>query len=126
MNAVGVAPLKEMIDAVDAVESLEDMTKYLVNTPGEDRLYRLWTPEARQNPEEPGSSMLSLKKSSFFLLDSAEYQNMTAEGEYHKEVFTTFFQKMLVKLGCTSVGDFGEGRRISRDGEVLCSGSGIF
>ena len=98
-NAVGVAPLKELIDVVDAVKSLEDMTKYLVNTPGEDRLFRLWTPETRQNPEEPGSSMLSLKQSAFFLLDRAEYQNMTAEGEYHKEVFTTFLQKMLVKLG---------------------------
>ena len=97
-NAVGVAPLKELIDVVDAVKSLEDMTKYLVNTPGEDRLFRLWTPETRQNPEEPGSSMLSLKQSAFFLLDRAEYQNMTAEGEYHKEVFTTFLQKMLGKL----------------------------
>ena len=98
-NAVGVAPLKELIDVVDAVKSLEDMTKYLVNTPGEDRLFRLWTPETRQNPEEPGSSMLSLKQSAFFLLDRAEYQNMTAEGEYQIEVFTTFLQKMLIKLG---------------------------
>ena len=98
-NAVGVAPLKKMIDVVDAVKSLEGMTKYLVNTPGEDRLFRLWTPKARQNPEAPGNSMLSLEKSAFFLLDSAEYQNMTTEGEYHKEVFTTFLQKMMVKLG---------------------------
>ena len=98
-NAVGVAPLKEMIDVVDAVKSLEDMTGYLANTPGEDRLYRLWTPEARQNPEEPGSSMLSLKRSAFFLLDRAEYREMTDEGKYQLEVFSTFLQKMLVKLG---------------------------
>ena len=98
-NAVGVAPLKEMIDVVDAVESLEDMTGYLVNTPGEDRLFHLWTPEARQNPEEPGSSLLSLKRSAFFLLDRAEYREMTDEGKYQIGVFTTFLQKMLVKLG---------------------------
>ena len=98
-NAVGVAPLKEMIDVVDGIKSLEDMTGYLVNTPGEDRLYRFWTPEARQNPEEPGSSMLSLKRSAFFLLDRAEYREMTDEGKYQIEVFTTFFQKMLAKLG---------------------------
>ena len=98
-NAVGVAPLKEMIDVVDAVESLEDMTGYLVNTPGEDRLFHLWTPEARQNPEEPGSSLLSLKRSAFFLLDRAEYREMTDEGKYQKEVFANFLQKMLVKLG---------------------------
>ena len=98
-DAAGVTPLKEMIDIVEGIKSLEDMTEYLVNTPGEYRLFDLWSQEARQDPEEPGNSMLSLEKSAFFLLDSAEYQNMTTEGEYHKEVFTTFLQKMLVKLG---------------------------
>ena len=98
-NAVGVAPLKEMVDVVDGIKSLKDMTGYLVNTPGEDRLYRFWTPEARQNPEEPCSSMLSLKRSAFFLLDRAEYREMTDEVKYQIEVFTAFFQKMLAKLG---------------------------
>ena len=43
--------------------------------------------------------MLSLKRSAFFLLDRAEYREMTDEGKYQIEVFSTFLQKMLVKLG---------------------------
>ena len=99
MDAVGVAPLKEMVDVVEGIKSLDDMTEYLVNTPGEDRLFCLWTPEAMQDPEEPGNNMLSLRHGSCFLEDPAEYRNMTAEGEYRKEVFTVFSRKMLVKLG---------------------------
>ena len=98
-DAVGVAPLKEMVDVVDEIKSLEDLTEYLVNTPGEDRLFCFWTPEARQDPEEPGSSILSLRYGYAFLKDRAEYREMTAEGEYQKEVITTFLQKMLAKLG---------------------------
>ena len=98
-DAVGVAPLKEMVDAVEDVKSIDDLTAYLVNTPGEDRLFCLWTPEARQNPEDPGSSMLSLKNSAFFIRDRAEYREMTDEGKYVKESFAAFFLKMLVKLG---------------------------
>ena len=98
-DAVGVAPLKEMVDVVEGIKSLDDMTEYLVNTPGENRLCCLWTQEARQDPEEPGNSILSLKYGYYFLHDRAEYREMTDEGEYQKEVFTTFLQKMLVKLG---------------------------
>lgn len=98
-DAVGVAPLKEMVDVVEGIKNLDDMTEYLVNTPGEDRLCCLWTQEARQDPEEPGNSLLSLKYGFYFLQDRAEYREMTDEGEYQKEVFTTFLQKMMVKLG---------------------------
>ena len=98
-DASGVAPLKEMVDVVDEINSLEDLTEYLVNTPGEDRLFCLWRPEARQNPEDPGNSMLSLKNGVVFLKDRAEYREMTDEGKYQKEALAAFFRKMLVKFG---------------------------
>ena len=98
-DAVGVAPLKEMVDVVEEIQSLDDLTEYLVNTPGEDRLFCLWSPEARQNPEDPGNSMLSLRNSAFFIKDRAEYREMTADGERRKEAFAAFFQKMLLKFG---------------------------
>lgn len=98
-DAIGVAPFKEMVDVVEEMKSLDDLTEYLVHTPGEDRLYCFWRSEDRQDPENPGNSMLSLRNSVFFIKDHAEYREMTAEGKYQKEVFASFFQKMLAKLG---------------------------
>jgi putative endopeptidase len=88
-----------MVDAVEGIKSLDDLTAYLVNTPGEDHLYDLWEQEVRQDPENPGKCLLSIEKSFFFLKDPAEYREMTAEGEYRKEAFAAYFRNMLVRLG---------------------------
>ena len=98
-DAAGVAPLKEMVDAVEGIKSLDDLTAYLVNTPGEDHLYDLWEQKVRQDPENPGKCLLSIETSFFFLKDPAEYREMTAEGEYRKEAFAAYFRNMLVRLG---------------------------
>ena len=47
-DARGVAPLKEMVDEVEGITSLDALTGYFVNTPGEERLYCLWKEKRQQ------------------------------------------------------------------------------
>ena len=42
-NALGVAPLKERIDAVEAISTIDDLTTYLSTTAPEDQLGLLWS-----------------------------------------------------------------------------------
>ena len=100
-DAVGVAPLKEMIDVVEGIDSLDALTDYFVNTPGEDRLFCLWRTEVQQDTENEGQSILSVKNNHFFFRDPAEYREMTEVGEAQKAAYSDFCRKMLEKLGYT-------------------------
>lgn len=60
-DARGVAPLKEMVDRVEGITSLEALTEYFVKTPFEDRLYCLWKEKNVQDTENAGYNVLSIK-----------------------------------------------------------------
>ncbi len=98
-DARGVAPLKEMVDAVEGITSLEALTEYFVKTPWENRLYCLWKESNTQDTENPGTNVLSIKDGYRLILDPAEYIQLTDEGANQKETYEAFFRKMLEKLG---------------------------
>ncbi|MBQ6366132.1 MAG: M13 family metallopeptidase [Oscillospiraceae bacterium] len=98
-DALGVAPLKEMIDVVEEITSLDALTEYFVKTPGEDRLYCLWKESSVQDTENPGTNVLSIKNGYSLILDHTEYCEMTDYGKTQKETYEAFFRKMLEKLG---------------------------
>ena len=98
-DARGVAPLKEMIDVVEGITSLDALTEYFVKTPWEDRLYCLWSDSSRSDTEKPGYSILSIKNGFSLIGDPAEYREMTDYGEELIEIYEAFFGKMLEKLG---------------------------
>ena len=98
-DARGVEPLKEMIDVVEGITSLDALTEYFVKTPWEDRLDCLWNESNRSDTEKPGYSILSIKTGYSFIDDPAEYREMTDYGEELIEIFEAFFGKMLEKLG---------------------------
>lgn len=98
-DARGVAPLKEMVDEVEGITSLDALTGYFVNTPGEERIYCLWRDKVQQDAENPGHQILSVNNGYGLIPDPAEYVDMTDFGEIQKEACQTFFGKMLKKLG---------------------------
>ena len=98
-DALGVAPLKEMVDVVEGIDSLDALTEYFVKTPGADRLYCLWNQKNEQDTENPGNNVLCIKNGFSFIKDPAEYIEMTDEGEFQKETYKAFFGKMLQRLG---------------------------
>ena len=98
-DARGVAPLKEMVDQVEGITSLEALTEYFVKTPFKDRLFCLWKVSNVQDTENAGHNVLSIKNGYSFLRDPAEYIELTADVEAKKETYEVFFVKMLEKLG---------------------------
>ncbi len=98
-DALGVAPLKEMIDAVERIASLDDMSAYFVETPAYQRLYRLWKADPVQDPEDAMHNIISVKNAPFLLTDPAEYREITPDGETAKAAYAEYFEKMLARLG---------------------------
>ena len=98
-DARGVAPLKEMVDAVERITSLDALTEYFVKTPWQDRLYCLWRVSSTSDTEKPGYEILSVKNGYSLIIDPAEYREMTDYGEEQIECYKAFFGKMLEKLG---------------------------
>ena len=79
-DARGVAPLKEMVDEVEGITSLDALTGYFVNTPGEERIYCLWRDKVQQDAENPGHQILSVNNGYGLIPDPAEYVDMTDFG----------------------------------------------
>ena len=98
-DARGVAPLKEMVDRVEGITSLDALTEYFVKTPWEDRLFCLWKEKNVQDTENAGYNVLSIKNGYSFFRDPAEYVELTADGKEQKETYEAFFGRMLEKLG---------------------------
>ena len=98
-DARGVAPLKEMIDVVEGITSLDALTEYFVKTPWENRLFCLWRESSQFDMEKPGYNILSIKNGYNLISDPEEYLEMTDYGVEQLETYEAFFGKMLEKLG---------------------------
>ena len=100
-NALGVSPLKERIDAVEAISSVDELTAYYLNTPVEKQLTRLWGGSSAQDLTDSSRIIQFCSPMSLTLQDSAEYREMTEYGQIRKDASATLVKKMLVKLGCS-------------------------
>ena len=98
-DARGVAPLKEMVDVVEGITSLDALTEYFIKTPWEDRLGCLWNESIQSDTEQPDYNILSIKKGLSLINDPAEYREMTDYGKEQIEIYEAFYGKMLAKLG---------------------------
>ena len=96
---IGVAPLKEMVDIVEGISSIDALTEYFVKTPAEDRLFSLWMEDVVQDMDNPGTQILSIDNGDCFLNDRGEYREMTEDGKARIEACKAFCGRMLEKLG---------------------------
>ena len=100
-NALGVAPLKEMTDALEAVSTIDELTAYFVETPVEKQLGTLWGSGSIQDLVDSNRYIIALADPGLLLEDSAEYRELTPYGAVKKEAYTNLAKKMLLKLGYT-------------------------
>lgn len=98
-NALGVTPLKEQTDAVEALDSIEALSAYLGELPPEDQLASLWNAGMDTDLTDSNKYILGVGTPDLLLDDSAEYETLTDYGKIKKEAIEELARKMLVKLG---------------------------
>ena len=98
-NALGVAPLKERIDAVEAISTIDDLTAYLSTTSPEDRLGLLWNSSEKKDPKDSSRYLPSLSNLELMLVTSQEYIERTDYGDMVEREFSSLATKVLVKVG---------------------------
>ncbi|MCR5844300.1 MAG: M13 family metallopeptidase [Oscillospiraceae bacterium] len=100
-NALGVAPLKEQIAPVEAIDSIEKLSAYFVETRDEDELAALYYAGSDQDQLDSNRYVLAVSDAGLLLGDAAEYEKLTDFGAIKKDAITELARKMLVKLGYT-------------------------
>ena len=100
-NAVGVEPLKQLTDKVEAISSIEEMSRYLVETPAEEQIHGVWQAGGTVNFNDSSSMIFVVMPKELILGDAGEYTQETQLGTLTREATGVFVQKMLVKLGYT-------------------------
>ena len=98
-NALGVAPLKEMTDAVEEISSIEELMAYFVEMPIEEQIGSLWSCGAMQDLVNSDRYILAISDAGLLLEDSAEYRELTPYGKVKKDAYCALAEKMLLKLG---------------------------
>ncbi len=98
-NAVGVAPFKEMTDAMEAVDSLDDLTKYITETPAEKQLAVLFQTSSDVDITDSSRYIIYIEDPGLLMNDSAQYSELTEYGQIRKDAKSELAKKMLVKMG---------------------------
>lgn len=98
-NAAGVAPLKALIEQVEAIGSIEELNACFTQTPEEDQWGSLWGGGAMVDLTDSNRHVPTVTDAGLLLEDSAEYKELTPYGAIVKQAVTELAGKMLVKLG---------------------------
>ena len=98
-NALGVAPLKEEVDKVEQISTIDELMAYFVEYPAEKQLSSLWSTEVNPDLNDADRKVFWISDAGVLLGDSAEYKSLTDLGKIKKEAYSTLAKKILVKLG---------------------------
>ena len=98
-NEIGMAPLKEMTDVLEAIDSIDALTSYFTDIPYEEQLASLFRCGMTTDLNDSNRYILYLGVSGLLLQDSAEYSKLTEYGAVLKEAYSDLASKMLCKLG---------------------------
>lgn len=100
-NAAGIAPLKEMVDKVEQVDSIDGLMAYYSETPLEDVLYSPYVVDQMEGLDDSSKYVLVVDANGLLMEDSGEYAALTDYGRSRKEASHTMAVKMLCKMGYT-------------------------
>ena len=100
-NRTGIAPLAEEVEAVEAIDGVEALAAYYLETPAQDVLYPLWSTSPTTDINDSSRKILEVSNSGLLLGDSPEYEELTDYGASRKEALGELARKMLVRLGYT-------------------------
>ena len=97
-NEIGAAPLKAKTDAVEAIESIDEMTEYLSSNDD----FMLWTVSKVEHPDDDERSIIFFQFNTLMRRDAAAYPDPTPNGEYVESVLSEYAHAILVKDGYTA------------------------
>ena len=100
-NKVGVEPLKKQTDAVESLDSIDELTGYLRNTSKENQRVGLWYAGSSKDREDSSRNVIKVSSERLLLMDSAEYSKPTEYGKAIKDAKMKLAKRILVKLGYT-------------------------
>ena len=100
-DRTGIAPLAEEVKAVEAIDGVDALGAYYLETPMQDQLYSLWLTSPITDINDSSKKILEVTNSGLVLGDAPEYDELTDYGASRKEALGTLARKMLVRLGYT-------------------------
>ncbi|WP_029318973.1 M13-type metalloendopeptidase [Butyrivibrio sp. AE3004] len=98
-NRAGIAPAKKLVDAIEEIDSLEGLKKYILETPFREQMASLWDGGSSIDFKNSDAHILAVENCSLMLKDSAEYIKLTEYGKIVKEAKVELVEKLLKKFG---------------------------
>ncbi len=96
-NERGMSPVMPYIEAIQGVETLDDLTAYLMR---EDQLANaLHTASVTADAKDSANNAVTLEGSGLTLSDADEYKSMTSVGERTKQAMGEMYAKLLSRIG---------------------------
>ena len=101
-NALGVQPLKEVIDAVEKLSSIEELNEYCTTVPYEEQAYLPFDFCPIVDYNDSSAYIMAVTSGPLMLEDSLEYSELSELGALMKEVWGDFVLYVLGRLGYTA------------------------
>ena len=98
-NALGVQPLNEMAEAVEAIGSIEELNEYFLNTPITEAVTGPFSVGTTGTYEDQEHEVGFADTPYLLMSDSAEYSARTEMGQREYDALHELAQKMFVKMG---------------------------
>ena len=96
-NALGVAPLRKIIDRISAVSTLDELKQILCDKDYGGTVFFRY--DVATNPNDPDTWITDIQPVSLLLNDSAEYRERTEMGDLFEAVLRQYIPQMLERLG---------------------------
>ena len=98
-DALGVAPLKEITDTIEAVSSLEELTAYFTEPVDGEPRRKLWRAFSLIDPVHSDRNILMVNYMGLLRKDSAEYSDPSPDSEMYTGRYLDLAEYLLVRTG---------------------------
>ena len=98
-NAAGTEPLTRLLDMLDGINTIEDLTNYYFHTPLVDQLSTPFAVSVTQDLLDPDRYVGYIDAPSLIMGDSLEYTAPTELGLKERAAIEKFLKAMLLKIG---------------------------
>ena len=98
-DALGVAPLKEITDTIEAVSSLEELTAYFTEPVDGEPRRKLWRAFSLIDPVHSDRNILMVNYMGLLRKDSVEYSDPSPDNEMYTGRYLDLAEYLLVRTG---------------------------
>ena len=98
-NALGVAPLKEIVGRIEAISSVDELTAYFTEAVDGEPRRKLWKSFSTIDPVHSDRNIIMVNHCGLLRRDSAEYTDPTPDGEEMTERCSELAEYLLVRTG---------------------------